>query len=199
VDRRQQKTRKAIFEAFVKLLGKKSYGSITVQELIDEANIGRSTFYAHFETKDDLLKAFCKEIFEHVFSDDLMKERNHDFSGRAGGMQEKITHILYHLHDDRAHLQGILSCESGEVFMRYFKGYLTKMFDRALVCNEAELPRDYLLNHTVCDFAETVRWWMNNETYSPEQISSFYIKTTPYFPECKGSKMPDIIMQTPTA
>ena len=44
-DRRITKTRKAIYAAFLQLLNQKDYESITVQEIIDLADVGRSTFY----------------------------------------------------------------------------------------------------------------------------------------------------------
>lgn len=180
MDRRQKKTRKAVYEAFTRLLEQKNYSNITVQEIIDEANIGRSTFYAHFETKDELLKALCTEIFDHVFSENLTGERAHDFSDTKNDMKSEITHILYHLQDSKGYVKRILSCESGEMFMHYFKQYLTKIFESELEKTISDIPKEYMLNHMVCDFAETVRWWMNNEEYSPEDISRFFFSTTPF-------------------
>lgn len=182
MDRRQRKTRQAVFDAFACLLEKKTYTAITVQDIIDEANIGRSTFYSHFETKDDLLKAMCSEIFVHVFSLDLSKENTHDFSRERKNIRTEITHILYHLRDSGRYIRRLLSCESGEIFMMYFKEYLTQVFELAPETAGPDIPRDYLLNHMVCDFAETVRWWMDNDQYTPEEISSFFFATTPFFP-----------------
>ena len=51
MDRRQRKTREAIFAAFIALLSKKDFSQITVGEIIDKADVGRATFYSHFETK----------------------------------------------------------------------------------------------------------------------------------------------------
>ena len=180
MDRRQKKTRKAVFEAFTSLLEVKSYSNISVQEIIDAANIGRSTFYAHFETKDELLRAMCTEIFEHVFSDDLHEESTHDFSSRKKDIVGEITHILYHLNDSRPYIKSILSCESGEMFMKYFKEYLVQLFSGELVKHNSDVPREYMLNHMVCDFAETVRWWMKHEQYSAEDISRFFFASTPF-------------------
>ena len=67
MDRRQRKTRTAIFKAFILLLSKKNYNKITVAEILELADVGRATFYSHFETKDYLLKELCAELFDHVF------------------------------------------------------------------------------------------------------------------------------------
>lgn len=180
MDRRQKKTRQAVYDAFAALLEVKTYSNITVQEIIDKANIGRSTFYSHFETKDELLKALCTEIFDHVFAEDQTKENTHDFSSGKKGIKAEITHILYHLQDSSRYIKRILSCESGEMFMRYFKEYLEKVFQGELEQVDTEVPKDYMLHHMVCDFAETVRWWMKHDEYSPEDISRFFFTTTPF-------------------
>ena len=55
VDRRIQKSKKYLSDAFIALILEKGYEAVTVQEMIDRANVGRSTFYAHFESKEQLL------------------------------------------------------------------------------------------------------------------------------------------------
>lgn len=177
MDRRQQKTRKAIFDAFSTLLERKSFGSITVQEIIDAANVGRSTFYAHFETKESLLEAMCTNIFQHVFSDDLRQENGHDFSHAGHDFEKEITHILYHLQDDTKNLKGLLSCESGEIFMGYFKEYLREMFSDSVKKLHYTSPPEYVLHMEVCSFAETLRWWITEHNdYTPEQIALYFME-----------------------
>jgi len=178
VDRRQQKTRDAIFRAFGVLLERKNYNHITVQEIIDEANIGRSTFYAHFETKDELLRSMCTDIFQHVFSKEPVQERNHNFSEDSDHIEKKMTHIFYHLQDNQKNLKGILGCESQEIFMGYFKKYLAEMFEAYICVERIHAPGAYVLNQAVSSFAETVRWWITKyPSYSPEEITGFYLET----------------------
>ena len=179
MDRRQRRTRSLIFTAFSALLERKSYSSMTVQDIIDEADIGRSTFYAHFETKDELLKALCTDIFDHDFSEEIMSEEKHDFSQHST-FKDRLTHILYHLQEKQQSIKGLFSGECGEVFMRYLKEYLYQVFERQLTDRES-IPWIYRLNHAVSSFAETVRWWLKEHSeYSPEEISRFYLESVDF-------------------
>ncbi len=54
-DRRVRRTRRRLKEALLELLQERPYESITVQEIIDRADVGRSTFYSHFPSKEALL------------------------------------------------------------------------------------------------------------------------------------------------
>lgn len=55
IDRRVQRTRQLLQNALSELILEKAYEKITVQDVIDRANVGRSTFYAHFQDMDKLL------------------------------------------------------------------------------------------------------------------------------------------------
>lgn len=176
MDRRQKKTRDAIFRAFGKLLEKKRYERITVQEIIDEADIGRSTFYSHFETKDELLRAMCTDIFHHVFTEELPQESEETCSTSSKRLELKLGHILYHLRENKLNIKGLLSGQSGELFLSYFREYMKDFFVNHLKIFNINVPQDYLLHHLVGSFAETVNWWVaQGMTTSPETVSGLYM------------------------
>ncbi|HSM94594.1 MAG TPA: TetR/AcrR family transcriptional regulator, partial [Rhizomicrobium sp.] len=56
LDRRTERTRQALRMAFVNLVLSRGYTEISVEDITDEANVGRSTFYMHYKSKIDLLK-----------------------------------------------------------------------------------------------------------------------------------------------
>lgn len=181
MDRRQKKTREAVFTAFHALLERKRFSEITVQEIIDEADVGRSTFYQHFATKDALLEAMCAEMFAHVVSAHPYTEATHDFS-HASGEESVLTHLLYHLRESRQDLEGILSDQSGEVFLRYFRQYLNDVFlaqyGRKIEQCRA-VPAGFLLNHLSCSFVELVNWWIRNGMrQSPEELEQYFLAVT---------------------
>ena len=180
MDRRQQKTRQAIFHAFEQLLARKNYNKITVQDIIDEANVGRSTFYAHFETKDDLLYEMCTNLFDHVFSDQPNVETSHNFSLSEGNCRTIVSHILYHLRDNGSKLARLFTGESSEIFIMYFKDYLNKMIFQYLL-DEIEqknphVPESFLQNHITGSFVNMVQWWIRNGMKeSPDDLADYFL------------------------
>ena len=161
MDRRQQKTREAIFHAFSTLLEKKSYNHITVQEILDTANIGRSTFYAHFETKDELLT--------HI----------HGLYSNEEMPQSVFCHLLQHLQENDNNILGLLSCESSEIFLRYFKDSLNELVQTQFINHNRkqnqELPQEFLVNHISGSFVEMVLWWLKDKKkHTPEELDYYF-------------------------
>src|SRR3972149_11575951 len=92
LDRRVQKTRKLLQDALIELVAEKGYESVTIQEILDNANVGRSTFYAHFQDKDQLLHSILDRL------DDLFeqhKKRLVDATENSGNPDKtELTHSL---------------------------------------------------------------------------------------------------------
>ena len=66
IDRRVRKTRKALREAMQVLMTEKGYDQVTIEELTERADIGRTTFYLHYSAKQDLLLEQFDELLEQL-------------------------------------------------------------------------------------------------------------------------------------
>lgn len=182
MDRRKRKTREAIFTAFVALLAKKDFSQITVGEIIEKADVGRATFYSHFETKEFLMKEFCEDLFCHIFDrmEEGEEEHRHIFDCDMSG--SVFLHLLNHLQKNDNHILELLTSRNNELFMGYFKRNLEELVVSQLPLfihrKDERLPDSFWLNHIVSTFVETVRWWADHgRKESPETIVEYFMLT----------------------
>ena len=179
MDRRKQKTRKAILDAFSELLTKKSYSRISVQEIIDEANVGRTTFYAHFETKDDLLRALCEKLFSHIIQSASDYAHTHGLYSEKNAPLSVFCHLLQHLKEDGRNIIPLLSSSNNDLFIRYFKDSMNELVESSVMkdyrVDDESIPHAFLINHISGSFVEMVLWWITRGmTEKPEELDVYF-------------------------
>ena len=179
MDRRQRKTREAIFNAFTKLLSVKSYQHITVGEIIDTADVGRATFYSHFETKDFLLKAYCEELFCHLFDNENSEGHSHKHIFDCDSSDTVFLHLLRHLQKNDNGILTLLSSQNNELFLQYFRRNLETLVETHLSLfnstKRATVPESFWKHHIASTFVETVKWWIDQGLKEPpEQINQYF-------------------------
>lgn len=179
MDRRQRKTREAIFSAFIELLSQQDYAQITVGQIIEKADIGRATFYAHFETKDYLLKALCEDLFCHIFDAAENENQDHNHLFHCDAPDSVFLHLFLHLRRNDNQILQLLSCSNNGLFLQYFKEQLEKMVTHQLPAfahrKSPVLPESFWIHHIASTFVETLRWWIDNGMLeSPETITEYF-------------------------
>ena len=160
-DRRITKTRKAIYQAFLYLLNQKDYEAITVQEIIDLADVGRSTFYSHYESKELL--------FHHLF------ERTQYLSP-----QDYLAHIFQHFKKNQDHVTSLLLSKN-DYFIRQLRKELEHdvypMVADELIQSHPNIPHSYLKHLVITNFIETLTWWLKKgKSYSEQEVVQFYLE-----------------------
>lgn len=183
MDRRQRKTREAIFSAFTELLSEKTFNQITVSDIIERADIGRATFYAHFETKDFLLKELCEELFCHIFDSSTESDCEHRHIFNCHAPDSVFKHLFEHLYKNDNQILDLLSSENNELFLRYFKINLLQLVESqsdTFTNHKVEmLPHDFYINHIASTFVETARWWVENKMQqTPQEITDYFLTLT---------------------
>ena len=177
MDRRVAKTRKSIMQAFYVLLDKKKYCEITIQDIIDKADIGRSTFYAHFETKDELLHTMCKELFEHIFSSGSIDASSRENSSGADDLRSRIYHLCTHLYDNKNEIVRIMRFESSEIYKHYLKEYLEELFKERVTEMKSDIPESFMMKQFTDSFTAALEWWSAESMETlPEDLAGYYCR-----------------------
>lgn len=153
MDRRQKKTREAVFSTFSELMCNYNYNQITIKDIVDSANVGRATFYAHFETKDALLDEFMQEILpDAVF---VTAEKNQKFD--ATSLTDICIEGMNYIHRNGDEIIRLISGPNRDLFGGLFKNRLKA----SVVCWFDMTSKDeFLINHISSSVAESICWWI---------------------------------------
>ena len=112
-DRRVQRTHQLLQGALMSLIREKGFEALTVQEIIDRANVGRATFYAHFDNKEDLLLSGLEDLRASL------KERQRQaLSGGTGTDEGAFAYsreMFAHAAEHRDVYQSMVGKRSGAV------------------------------------------------------------------------------------
>ena len=122
LDRRIQRTRRMLLDSLITLILEKGYEAVSVQEIIDQANVGRSTFYAHFENKEQLLFSGHDGLTQSL----LRKSRSlEDADGSAF-----FVEIFQHAADNHRLAMAMLGSGIGNMVLGHFQANLEEYFAR---------------------------------------------------------------------
>ena len=171
-DRRSQRTRQALGDAFVELLMERGYDAISIKDMIERANVGRSTFYSHYADKDELFVSQLDRLME-LLSQHIPQaytEGNPFFPSLGLFQHIKQQQKLYR----------ILAWGSGvDVLTKHLQKSMTEKIEQRLLSSGQiyEVPIPILANFLAGSFLSLVKWWLDNKlTYSPEHMDEMYRK-----------------------
>ena len=90
-----------------------------------------------------------------------------------------FCHLLQHLQENDNNILGLLSCESSEIFLRYFKDSLNELIRMQFVNQNRKkntsIPQDFLINHISGSFVEMVLWWIKGHMkQKPEELDGYF-------------------------
>lgn len=163
IDRRVARTRTALYEALVRLIRDRDYETITVEDILGEADVGRSTFYAHFTSKDDLLKNSLERLKALLVA---TRER-HGQAVAEGGTAEvwDASRALFeHVHEFTDIQLALAGNRGGAVVDAAVDAVLSDVLRESFPARtEGGVPRELAIRHIVATFNTILRWWLHGQ------------------------------------
>lgn len=163
-DRRVRRTQALLHEALLALIHEKAYDAIVVKEILARANVGRSTFYAHFRDKDELLERGVREMVDASTAAGA-RTRSHS---RVDHLLRFSLPILTHVERYRVARspaegpprQDAVHARLQRALAELVAHDLATAPDRELA---PKVPRELLAEHVAATFVRVLDWWVGGD------------------------------------
>jgi AcrR family transcriptional regulator len=172
-DRRSQRTQQALMDALIALLAVKNYDEISINDIVDHANVGRATFYVHFQDKDDLLRNGFERVLDMLIQHISLVEADQN-------LQLDTTPLFLHAKG-HYELYRMLVWGSGfEVLTKDGHAALSAKFLESFTLflsgkPEPPVPLAILSYSVAGTLLMLLKWWLDNKMpYSPEYMNGIF-------------------------
>ncbi len=171
-NRQVQKTQTLLRNALADLIHKKDYDSITVKEILDRANVGRSTFYAHFRDKDELLVSGIHDMFRTIHS------------VKVSSSAEKYERIIrfslpvfeYHFQHRRTSEEK-MGPKGRAILHKHLENLLIKFIADDIeedilgrLKTEGQISLELLIRYVASTFHLVLNWWVESRNPLPPKV-----------------------------
>jgi AcrR family transcriptional regulator len=184
LDRRVRRTRKALQEALIGLILEKGFDSVTVEEITDRADLGRTTFYLHFEDKEDLLMQAIDSISEDFIEQHsaVLEKATNPESALSKLRLNVDERIIYHIFDHarenadlyKVMLRGEGSGKASERFLNIIKNEVLKRLKNIREL-EMKVPLDIFSIYFSGTLVALVTWWLEeDQPYAIKDMVQYY-------------------------
>jgi AcrR family transcriptional regulator len=157
-DRRVRRTRAALQDALLGLMGEKAYEAISVQDIIDRADVGRSTFYSHYTDK--------KDLFDDGFGDLRALFEVPVAAQEAGAWHFMFSApFLQHVEHQRAIARVLFDADGGSPLINEIEKLVAGAVRRELEDLPAppSVPPEALVRFLAGAFLQLLEWWLTTE------------------------------------
>ena len=178
-DRRIQRTRQLLEAALLSLIKEKDFDAISVQEIIDRANVGRATFYAHYDNKEDLLESG----FEGLLA--ALRERQREARLQGSAPDDRLfgfsRHLLAHADEHRDIFPAMVSRRGGALIQHLLRNLLVKVVREdvkemvAAQPGTRPVPEEAMVQFIAGGLFGLMMWWLGGKRrLSVEDVDSIF-------------------------
>ncbi|MBR1679475.1 MAG: TetR/AcrR family transcriptional regulator C-terminal domain-containing protein [Bacilli bacterium] len=180
-DLRVIKTKKVLFDSLLKLMKNNTFEKIKISDICEESLINRSTFYAHYEDKYELLKDLFEEQ-KNILLKELGENENNTFSKEY--LMELLNILIDHINDNKDTYSAILTNNRNGILIDFLIDALERdVADRLKNNNEvidSNLPLDIIVKFYAGGLINIgITLITRKDKYSKEELLSYIDKLIP--------------------
>ncbi|MEM8856908.1 MAG: TetR/AcrR family transcriptional regulator [Chloroflexota bacterium] len=190
IDRRVKRTRRLVSNAFIELVLENGYDGVRIEDIIDRADVARTTFYTHFKDKGDLLD-YVVELFRQESTQNIP---NIELDSSGLPSSDQLCNTFQNVADHAPFFRMALAENGMPKFYDRIHQIVADMIETLTDKHVEETGRTYrmpnslIAYHFAGAFLSTVKWWLeDNRIYliSPEEMADRFLRLHGYSSKAK--------------